>query len=68
MYACIIESVCCKWKFTKTCKSTVLVNQLNNKETMPFTATWVELEITILSEVSQREKDEHHTMLFTSGI
>ena len=27
---------------------------------MPFTATWMELETLILSEVSQKEKDKHH--------
>ena len=29
---------------------------------MPFAATWVDLEITILSEVSQKEKDKYHTI------
>ena len=27
---------------------------------MPFAATWMEVEIIILSEVSQKEKDKHH--------
>ena len=27
---------------------------------MPFAATWMELEILILSEVSQKEKDKYH--------
>ena len=31
-----------------------------NKETMPFVATWMSLEIVILSEVSQTEKDKYH--------
>ena len=27
---------------------------------MPFSATWMELEMLILSEVSQKEKDKYH--------
>ena len=27
---------------------------------MPFTTIWMDLEISILSEVSQKEKDKHH--------
>ena len=27
---------------------------------MPLTATWMDLEIIILSEVSQKEKDKYH--------
>jgi len=29
---------------------------------MPFAATWIELEILILSEVSQKEKDKYHVI------
>ena len=29
-------------------------------EIMPFAATWMDLEIVILSEVSQTEKDKYH--------
>ena len=34
---------------------------------MPFAATWMEPEILILSEVSQKEKDKYHISLI-SGI
>ena len=35
---------------------------------MPFTVIWMDLEITILSEVSQREKDKYHMVWFKCGI
>ena len=37
-------------------------------EIMPFTATWMQLEITILGEVSQKEKDKCHMLSLTCGI
>ena len=33
---------------------------------MPFAATWMDLEIVILSEVSQTEKDKHMTLYVES--
>ena len=33
---------------------------MKKNEIMPFTATWVDLEIIILSEVSQTEKDKYY--------
>ena len=35
---------------------------------MPFAATWMGLEINILSEVSQTEKDKYHMILLVCGI
>ena len=29
---------------------------------MPFAATWMQLEILILSEIGQKEKDKYHMM------
>ena len=38
------------------------------KEIMPFAATWMDLEIVILSEVSQTEEDKYHRMSLICGI
>jgi len=35
---------------------------------MPFAAPWMDLEIIILSEVSQAEKDKYHMISIISGI
>ena len=35
---------------------------------MPFAATQMDLEIVILSEVSQTEKDKYHMISLTCGI
>ena len=32
-------------------------------EIMPFAATWMDPEITVVSEVSQTEKDKYHMIL-----
>ena len=37
-------------------------------EIMPFAAAWMDLEIVILSEVSQTEKEQYHTSSFICGI
>ena len=39
----------------------ILLSHKKN-EIMPFVATWMKLEILILSEVSQKEKDKYHMM------
>ena len=41
---------------------------IKKNEIMPFAATWMELEIAILSEVSQKEKDKYHMISFICGI
>ena len=37
-------------------------------EIMPFAATWMDLEIILLSEVSQKEKDKYYMISRTYGI
>ena len=41
---------------------------IKKNEVMPFAATWVDLEISILSEVSQTEKDKYHMISLIWGI
>ena len=45
----------------------ILFSHKKNK-IMPLGATWMDLEIITLSEVSQTEKDEYHLRSLTSGI
>ena len=40
----------------------------HKNEIMPFAATQMVLEIIILSEVSQTEKDKYHMILLICGI
>ena len=37
-------------------------------EIMPFAATWMDLEIIILSEVGQKEKGKYHMISLICGI
>ena len=41
---------------------------IKKNEIMPFAATWMDLEIIILSEVSQKEKDKYHRISLICGI
>ena len=41
---------------------------IKKNEILPFAATWMDLEIIILSEVSQTEKDNYHMIPLTWGV
>ena len=44
------------------------IKKKKKNKIMPFAATWMELEILILSEVSQKEKDKYHMIPLISEI
>ena len=41
---------------------------LKKNETMPFASTWMDIEIIMPSEVSQKEKDKYYIISLTCGI
>ena len=41
---------------------------IKKNKIMPFAATWMELETLILSEVSQKAKENYHMISFICGI
>ena len=41
---------------------------MKKNEIMPFAATWMQLEIVILSDISQEENDKYLKTLLTYGI
>ena len=41
---------------------------IKKNEIMPSATTWVDLEMIILSEVSQTEKDKYHMIALICGI
>ena len=41
---------------------------IKKNKIMPFAATWKQLDIIILGEVSQKEKDKYHTISSICGI
>ena len=41
---------------------------IKKNKIIPFTATWMNLEIVILSEISQKEENKYCIILFICGI
>ena len=43
-------------------------SDIKKNEILPFATTWMDLEIIILSELSQTEKDKYHIISLMCGI
>ena len=41
---------------------------IKKNEIMPLAATWMDLDIIVLSEISQTEKDKYHMISLICGI
>ena len=39
-------------------------SSIKKNKVMPFAATWMDLEMIILSEISQKEKDKYHVITY----
>ena len=58
-----------EWIKKMWCIYTMKYNSATKKnEIMLLAATWMDIEIIILSEISQTEKDRYHTILLICGI
>ena len=58
-----------KWIKKIWCIYTVkYYSAIKKNEIVSFAVTWIDLEIIILSEVSQTEKDKYHMISLLSGI
>ena len=62
------------WKLVRNAESQAYLSHTKSEsvliplESNPFAATWMKLEIVILSEVSQKEKDKYHMISLICGI
>ena len=45
-----------------------MYSAIKRKEILPFTATWMDLEGIMLSEISQTDKDKYHMISLICGI
>ena len=58
-----IKKMSCIYIYTMEYYSTI-----KKSEIMPFAATWIDMEIILLSEVNQTEKEKYHMILLICGI
>ena len=63
MYVCVCIHIYMPYIYTMEYYSAIKKNEI-----VPFAATWMDLEIIILSEISQKEKDKYHMISLICGI
>ena len=78
MFIAALFTIVRTWKQTKCPSTEEWIKKVHNtmdyysaikkNEIMPFTATWMDLEIVILSEISQTEKEKYHMTSLICGI
>ena len=66
----IVLNICEIYTHTHThTHNGILLSHIKKKdEIMPFAATWMDLEIIVLSEVSQTETDKYHMVSLICGM
>ena len=70
VYRCVCVCVCIYiyiYIFSHT-HTMEYYSAIKKNEIMPHAASWMDLEIIILSEGSQKEKDKYHMILLICGI
>jgi len=74
MFTTALFTIASTWKQPK-CPSTdkwikkmEYYSSIKKNKIMPCAATWMQLEILILSEVSQKEKDKCHKIVLICGV
>ena len=80
MFIAVLSTIAKLWKEPK-CPSTdewikkiwfiytvEFYSDIKRSEILPFATTWMELECSMLSEITQSEKDKYHMMSLICGI
>ena len=70
MFIAALCTIAKTWKQTKCSsidewiKKMELLSHKKKNEITPFSTTWIDLEVIMLSEVSQKEKDKYHVIAY----
>ena len=62
------------WKETKCLSTEKWImkmwyhSAITNDDILPFATMWIELDLIMLKEISQAQKDRHHILSLISGV